>query len=434
MKVSDMRAEMRANAGDGAIDLDAKEQKFMSQIAMLLQSDFAASLTATGTSQTHQEEPTRKRPDGPPESLLCPITLELMRDPVVDDFGHTYERRALKRALIYTPGISPNTKQAYPRGKPRLQTNYTVKSMVEEYMRSVGMVPESADIYTKDDHTDLSDDHSIETIHDEGMAQQETTIDVEMASGVGTPPTNKLFASNKNKTKRWLAILALVIVLAVGGGVGAMMAGGGSGGGGSSSTPGSVTRSPTPRSSSVASRRPDDTEVPTRSPTTRTPTSTPTRFPTTTAPTTPGATRSPTRSPTTRSPTASPTTPAPTLIPASLDDIVVVSNIRFVGLDFNMYNSDSTFANNFRADFKSAVASTAGVSLQRVNIANVYAGSVVVFFTVRFLPINSDQSETFMKHLFSSPASIFAGSPSLLQYSPIEASDYTTLAPTPAPT
>ena len=37
MKVADMRTEMRANTGDDAVDLDAKEQKFMSQIAMLLQ-------------------------------------------------------------------------------------------------------------------------------------------------------------------------------------------------------------------------------------------------------------------------------------------------------------------------------------------------------------------------------------------------------------
>ena len=82
-------------------------------------------------------------------------------------------------------------------------------------------------------------------------------MDVEMASsGVvgGLHTTNKLFATNRNKTKRWLAILALVVVLAVGGGVGAMMAGG-SGGGSSSSTT-IVTRSPTPRSSSVVLKSP----------------------------------------------------------------------------------------------------------------------------------------------------------------------------------
>ena len=53
MKVSDMRAEMRANAGDDAIDLDAKEQKFMSQITMLLEQNNASSKSlVSGTNDT----------------------------------------------------------------------------------------------------------------------------------------------------------------------------------------------------------------------------------------------------------------------------------------------------------------------------------------------------------------------------------------------
>ena len=34
---------------------------------------------------------------GPPEIFLCPITQELMRDPVVATDGHTYERHAIER-------------------------------------------------------------------------------------------------------------------------------------------------------------------------------------------------------------------------------------------------------------------------------------------------------------------------------------------------
>ena len=34
--VSEMRQQLLATQGDGAVDLDAKEQKFMSQIMMLL--------------------------------------------------------------------------------------------------------------------------------------------------------------------------------------------------------------------------------------------------------------------------------------------------------------------------------------------------------------------------------------------------------------
>eukprot|EP00976_Prorocentrum_cordatum_P058930 1174103-Prorocentrum_minimum.AAC.1 len=60
-----------------------------------------------------------------------------MRDPVMDDFGHTYERRALKKAGIYSR-VSPITREEYPSGEPRLQTNYAVKAMVDEYLEIQG--------------------------------------------------------------------------------------------------------------------------------------------------------------------------------------------------------------------------------------------------------------------------------------------------------
>eukprot|EP00959_Pyramimonas_sp_CCMP1952_P385263 8074356-Pyramimonas_sp.AAC.1 len=201
MKVSDMRAEMRANAGDDAIDLDAKEQKFMSQIATLLQSDSAASMCATDTHQEGESSSMKRTTNGqPPITLLCPISLELMCDPVIDDFGHTYDRRSIYKALIYSPGISPNTKQEYPNnGTPRLRTNYTVKSMVEEYMQSVGMDP--PDVGGGEmDVEDLVGLEEITTIHDE-QAAQETTMDVEMA-GDTVKSDKKYGTNNRNKTKR----------------------------------------------------------------------------------------------------------------------------------------------------------------------------------------------------------------------------------------
>eukprot|EP00240_Pyramimonas_obovata_P004626 CAMPEP_0118922056 /NCGR_PEP_ID=MMETSP1169-20130426/1118_1 /TAXON_ID=36882 /ORGANISM="Pyramimonas obovata, Strain CCMP722" /LENGTH=414 /DNA_ID=CAMNT_0006862871 /DNA_START=285 /DNA_END=1526 /DNA_ORIENTATION=- len=225
MKVSDMRTEMRANAGGDAFDLDAKEQKFMSQIAMLLQSDSAASVMCdtgeSGGGQSSSGNKKKRIDEGRPnDSLLCPITLELMRDPVMDDFGHTYERRALNKALIYSPGISPNTQKKYPNGKPRLQTNYAIKSMVDEYLQSVGMtVPGSVkdgEILVEEDLTALEDDHTMEdsienirTVHDEGAAEETgRTEDVEAARV--TKNTKKLVAEggrNKKKISRWLAIL-----------------------------------------------------------------------------------------------------------------------------------------------------------------------------------------------------------------------------------
>ena len=43
----------------------------------------------------------REHKFGHPEHYLCPITLELMLDPVVDANGHTFERRAITMALLH---------------------------------------------------------------------------------------------------------------------------------------------------------------------------------------------------------------------------------------------------------------------------------------------------------------------------------------------
>jgi len=45
----------------------------------------------------------------PPE-FKCPITLEIMRDPVILPDGHTYERVAVEAALRRNP-VSPLTRQ-----------------------------------------------------------------------------------------------------------------------------------------------------------------------------------------------------------------------------------------------------------------------------------------------------------------------------------
>ena len=60
-----------------------------------------------------------------------------MKDPVIDCFGHTYERREIEKALLHKPGYSPMTNQKYPGGDAKLQTNFALRQAIEE------MVPES---------------------------------------------------------------------------------------------------------------------------------------------------------------------------------------------------------------------------------------------------------------------------------------------------
>ena len=77
----------------------------------------------------------------PPEALICPITLEIMRLPVVDSLGHTFERAAIEAALREKPGVCPKTNQRYPDGQARLTVNHAVRKMVHEYEEKKGEGP-----------------------------------------------------------------------------------------------------------------------------------------------------------------------------------------------------------------------------------------------------------------------------------------------------
>ncbi|NEJ83182.1 hypothetical protein GR268_42650, partial [Rhizobium leguminosarum] len=71
-----------------------------------------------------------------PEECFCPITQEIMEDPVIAQDGHTYERQAIKRWLDMGKRISPKT------GARLLSTeliaNYTMRSLIQDIK---GQVP-----------------------------------------------------------------------------------------------------------------------------------------------------------------------------------------------------------------------------------------------------------------------------------------------------
>jgi len=68
----------------------------------------------------------------PPDEFLCPITLTLMRDPVIGPDGHSYERTAITQWLQTNPH-SPLTRQLMTA--QMLQPNYSLKSAIERYTR-----------------------------------------------------------------------------------------------------------------------------------------------------------------------------------------------------------------------------------------------------------------------------------------------------------
>ena len=85
-------------------------------------------LKSTAHAKNFAEE--AKRHLDTPENFCCPITLLIMKDPVCDPEGHSYERAAIMRQ-IETRGISPLTRQ--PLDKVYLNPNRALKSEIEKY-------------------------------------------------------------------------------------------------------------------------------------------------------------------------------------------------------------------------------------------------------------------------------------------------------------
>ena len=59
----------------------------------------------------------------PPNHILCPITMDVISDPVVAEDGHTYERRAIKTWFKQGNQTSPITRA--PLDSTKLIPNWT---------------------------------------------------------------------------------------------------------------------------------------------------------------------------------------------------------------------------------------------------------------------------------------------------------------------
>ena len=70
----------------------------------------------------------------PPDALVCPISMELMEDPVLAMDGHTYDRSSIEAWLKTGKKTSPKTNEALPSLK--LVANHAVKSMVQDYLET----------------------------------------------------------------------------------------------------------------------------------------------------------------------------------------------------------------------------------------------------------------------------------------------------------
>ena len=78
-----------------------------------------------------------------PETLLCPITLDLFEDPVIDDHGHTFERSAIEQHLQQSDHCPLNRESIFS-----LSPNRSMKDLIDK-MRTEQLIPLLPAMYGK---------------------------------------------------------------------------------------------------------------------------------------------------------------------------------------------------------------------------------------------------------------------------------------------
>ncbi|XP_027087127.2 U-box domain-containing protein 13-like [Coffea eugenioides] len=74
-----------------------------------------------------------------PDDFRCPISLELMRDPVIVSTGQTYERSCIEKWLEAGHGTCPKTRQALT--STAVTPNYVLRSLIAQWCEANGIEP-----------------------------------------------------------------------------------------------------------------------------------------------------------------------------------------------------------------------------------------------------------------------------------------------------
>ena len=81
-----------------------------------------------------------------PDEFKCPITLSIMKDPVIMPDGQTYEREAIANHLKTSP-LSPITRK--PLNMKDATPNYALKNMIEKFLNG-GKIPEKKEEFVQE--------------------------------------------------------------------------------------------------------------------------------------------------------------------------------------------------------------------------------------------------------------------------------------------
>lgn len=107
--------------------------KVYNQNEMIYQSDISKVSSASSPLEICKNIDENKKLDAPaiPDDFLCPISLELMRDPVIVSTGQTYERSYIQRWVDCGNTTCPKTQQKLKN--TTLTPNYVLRSLITQW-------------------------------------------------------------------------------------------------------------------------------------------------------------------------------------------------------------------------------------------------------------------------------------------------------------
>ncbi|KVH94624.1 U-box domain-containing protein 13-like isoform X1 [Cynara cardunculus var. scolymus] len=95
--------------------------------------------SAPTTSSGHETSVKNHKGTVIPDDFRCPISLELMKDPVIVSTGQTYERSCIEKWLAAGHGTCPKTQQNLT--STALIPNYVLRSLIAQWCENNGMDP-----------------------------------------------------------------------------------------------------------------------------------------------------------------------------------------------------------------------------------------------------------------------------------------------------
>ncbi|XP_054814171.1 U-box domain-containing protein 13-like isoform X1 [Prosopis cineraria] len=151
MGISDLTQEslalhemVAASSGDPGASIEKmsmllKKIKDYVQTENLVQDDIEGGKGLSSRSSSHGTSEKLHQASIIPDDFRCPISLELMKDPVIVSTGQTYERSCIEKWLDAGHGTCPKTQQTLASNV--LTPNYALRSLIAQWCEANGMEP-----------------------------------------------------------------------------------------------------------------------------------------------------------------------------------------------------------------------------------------------------------------------------------------------------